>query len=152
MCGDGGTSYHQHLVKVLFKLVNVGVCLQALGVGHHAAEHELVILFHEEAASEHLLTLTHQLQIKCNQLNHKAAQWENLRRSQFLVCVQLACLMLSREGSPAGRCSRRSLRHSWITLRRTRHRTRKAGRKDGRSMSTKSSHETSSAPRSGLAA
>ena len=63
----------------------------------------------------------------------------------------LTCLMLSSEGSPAGRCSRRSFRHSWMTFSRTRHRTRKAGRKEGRSMSSRSPQDTWSAPSSGRA-
>lgn len=86
--GELRRSYHQHLVKVLLELVDVGVCLQVLSVGHHAAEHELVILLHEEAAFEHLLTLAHQLQIKCNRLKHKAAQREHLHpRSVLAACL-----------------------------------------------------------------
>lgn len=73
-------TYHQHLVKVLFKLVNVGVGLQALSFGDHAADHELVILFHEEAAFEHLLALAHQLQVKCNRLNRGETQREHVYR------------------------------------------------------------------------
>lgn len=44
--GKPQRSYHQHLMKVLFKLVNVGVRLQALSICHHASQHELIILFH----------------------------------------------------------------------------------------------------------
>lgn len=73
-------SYHQHFVKVLFELVDVGVRLQALSVLHHAADHELVILLHEEATFKHLLALAHQLQIKCNGLNRRATQTENVYR------------------------------------------------------------------------
>lgn len=73
-------SYHQHLVKVLFELVDVGVGMQALSVGHHAADHELVILFHEEAAFEHLLALAHQLQGKCKWLNRRATEREHVHR------------------------------------------------------------------------
>lgn len=53
-------------MKVLFKLVDVGVCLQALCVCGHAALHELVILLHQETTFQDLFTLPYELQsTKC---------------------------------------------------------------------------------------
>ncbi len=174
----GLESYHQHLVKVLFKLINIGICLKALSISHHTPQHELIILFHQETTFKNFLTLTHQLQ----NTNHTCRNTEISTAMYYCEMVTivtsiffffktkltnlyrlfdhlynafqqlLACLMLSSEGSPAGLCSSRSLRHSWMTLRRTLHSTRNAGRKDGRSISSKSSQETWSAPSSGSAA
>lgn len=59
-------------MKVLFKLINIGIYLQALSIGDHAAQHELIILLHQETTFKDLLTLTHQLQ-STNMLKHRAA-------------------------------------------------------------------------------
>lgn len=66
-------SYHQHLMEVFFKLINIGIYLQALSIGDHAAQHELIILLHQETTFKDLLTLTHQLQSTDNMLEHRAA-------------------------------------------------------------------------------
>lgn len=55
-------SYHKHLVKIFLELINIGICLQALSISHHAAQHELIVLLHQKTTFKNLLTLTHQLQ------------------------------------------------------------------------------------------
>lgn len=49
-------------MKVLFKLVYIRICLQALSVSHHTKQHELIILLHQKTPFKNLLTLAHQLQ------------------------------------------------------------------------------------------
>lgn len=60
-------------MKVLFKLINIGIYLQTLRIGDHASQHELIILLHQETTFKDLLTLTHQLQSPNNMLKHSAA-------------------------------------------------------------------------------
>lgn len=62
----GRETYYEHLMKVLFKLIDIGVCLQALCVRRHASLHELIILLHQETTFQDLFTLPYELQsTKC---------------------------------------------------------------------------------------
>ena len=60
----------------------------------------------------------------------------------FKQSLKQTCLILKRDGSPAGLCSNLNLRHSCMTFRRTRQRTKKAGSNEGKSMDFSSSQET----------
>lgn len=56
--GNSREPYHQHLMKVLFKFIDVGVGLQALCICPHTSQHELIILLHQEATFKDLFALT----------------------------------------------------------------------------------------------